>query len=52
VYVGTIEFTVALELDLEAGRKGQPLIAISYQACSDSECLAPQSVELDIAIDA
>jgi uncharacterized protein YyaL (SSP411 family) len=52
VYVGTIEFTVALELDLETGRKGQPLIAISYQACSDSECLAPQSVELDIAIDA
>jgi len=27
------------------------MLTITYQACSDSACLPPRTVELDIAID-
>jgi uncharacterized protein YyaL (SSP411 family) len=48
-YRGTIELRVALERTGEW--KGTPILCVMYQACSDHECLAPTTVELDIAID-
>ncbi|MBX3388811.1 MAG: thioredoxin domain-containing protein [Phycisphaeraceae bacterium] len=49
VYDGRIEFEVAVELDGEW--KGKPLLAVTFQACSGTECLQPRTAELDIAID-
>jgi hypothetical protein len=49
VYHGRVEIKVALERHGEW--KGRPLLAVRYQACSDRECLAPTTAELDIAID-
>ncbi|MBS0197436.1 MAG: DUF255 domain-containing protein [Planctomycetes bacterium] len=49
VYRGTIELHVALEQTGEV--TGRPLLNVVYQACSETECLAPALVELDIAID-
>ncbi|MBN8598864.1 MAG: thioredoxin domain-containing protein [Planctomycetes bacterium] len=49
VYEGRLEFEVAVELDGEL--KGRPLLAVTFQACSGTECLAPRTAELDIAID-
>ena len=48
-YSGTIELRVALER--LGDWKGTPLLCVMYQACSEHECLAPTTVELDIAID-
>lgn len=49
VYEGEIEFEVAVELDGEM--KGKPLLAVTFQACSGTECQLPRTAELDIAID-
>jgi len=49
VYEGRLEFEVAVELDGEL--KGRPMLAVTFQACSGTECLAPRTAELDIAID-
>ncbi|MBY0112169.1 MAG: thioredoxin domain-containing protein [Phycisphaerales bacterium] len=49
VYSGEVDFEVALEQTGEIS--GRPLLAVTFQACSDRECLAPRTVELDIAID-
>ena len=49
VYRGTIELPVAIERS--GDWSGTPLISVMYQACTDSECLRPTTVELDIAID-
>ncbi len=51
VCTGTLDIPVVLERDATIPRQGQPLIAVSYLACSDTECLEPAAVELDIAID-
>ena len=48
---GTLDIPVVLERDDTIARQGQPLIALTYQACSEQECLEPAMVELDIAID-
>jgi uncharacterized protein YyaL (SSP411 family) len=49
VYSGEIDFEVALE---QTGSiTGRPLLAVTFQACSDRACLPPRTVELDIAID-
>ncbi len=49
VYAGDFDLTVALE---RAGNwTGTPLLVVTCQACSDTECLAPAQLELDIAID-
>lgn len=48
-YSGTFELKIVLEQTGEI--KGRPLLAVWYQACSEHECLAPTTVELDIAID-
>lgn len=56
IYRGEIELTLVLERT-DAAAKGNPLIAITYQACSDEDsatsplCLPPTTVELDIALD-
>ena len=49
VHHGRIEFEVAVELEGEL--KGRPLLAVTFHACSGTECLAPRTAELDIAID-
>ncbi|MCG3124939.1 MAG: hypothetical protein GIKADHBN_03448 [Phycisphaerales bacterium] len=49
VYKGTVEFNVVLEF--VGPWKGRPLVALTYQACTESECLMPVTVELDVAID-
>ncbi|MFZ4573967.1 MAG: DUF255 domain-containing protein [Phycisphaerales bacterium] len=46
---GDFEMSVAVELRGEWS--GTPLLAVTYQACTDTECLAPTTVELDLAID-
>jgi uncharacterized protein YyaL (SSP411 family) len=50
VYQGQFELAVVLERT--GPISGRPLISVRYQACTDTECLAPVTVELDIAIDA
>tara|TARA_R110002073_G_scaffold275332_1_gene438870 strand:+ start:36582 stop:38966 length:2385 start_codon:yes stop_codon:yes gene_type:complete len=48
---GRIEFEVAIEKAPGVGpTPGAPFIGISFQACNDSTCQAPQAVELDIEI--
>lgn len=49
-YEGSVEIRVALETD-GSPRTGKPLLIASFQACSDSACLAPTMIELDVAID-
>jgi uncharacterized protein YyaL (SSP411 family) len=49
VYTGSFELQVALERSGEWS--GTPLLSLMYQVCSETECLAPRTVELDIAID-
>jgi uncharacterized protein len=46
-----IEFEVAIEKAPGIGpTPGAPIIGVSFQACDDSTCQAPQTVELDIEI--
>jgi uncharacterized protein YyaL (SSP411 family) len=49
VYKGSVEFDVAVERQGEWA--GRPLLSVTYQACTESECLAPVIVELDVAVD-
>lgn len=49
VYSGDVEFDIVLEAEDE--RTGRPIVIVTFQACSDTECLQPQTVELDVAID-
>jgi uncharacterized protein YyaL (SSP411 family) len=49
VYTGSFELQVALERT--GDWTGTPLLSLMYQVCSETECLAPRTVELDIAID-
>lgn len=49
---GRIEFEVAIEKAPGVGvAPGAPVIGVSFQACNDSACQAPQAVELDIAVE-
>ncbi|MGV6815196.1 MAG: thioredoxin domain-containing protein [Phycisphaerales bacterium] len=51
VNMGRIEFDVAVEKAPGVGpTPGAPVIGVSFQACNDSACQAPRTVELDIAI--
>lgn len=50
VHRGEIEFDVVVER-IE-GAIARPILTLSYQACSQRECLRPTIVELDVAIDA
>ena len=49
VYRGSVEFPVAVERTGEWS--GRPIISVTFQACTESECLAPVTAELDVAID-
>ncbi len=50
VYADTVDVPVAIE---RVGRwSGRPLLGMTYQACSETECLQVRTIELDVAIDA
>lgn len=49
VHRGDVEFEVALEREGEWS--GRPLLSVTYQACTETACLPPTTVELDVAID-
>jgi len=50
VHSGEVELRIAVE---RAGDwSGRPLLGVTYQACTETECMMPTTVELDVAIDA
>ena len=49
VHKGELQFRIALERT--GDWSGRPLVTLTYQACTDTECLAPMTVELNLAID-
>jgi hypothetical protein len=49
VYRG--EFEMSIVLEAEGEWKGTPLVSVTYQACTESECLRARVVELDVAVD-
>ncbi len=50
VHRGSVDFDVVVE---QTGPiTGQPLLAVTFQACTDRECLAPMTAELSVSIDA
>ena len=49
VHEGEVEFAIVVEAAEEWS--GRPVVAVTYQACTDTECLMPMTVELDVAID-
>ncbi|MFG0244948.1 MAG: thioredoxin domain-containing protein [Phycisphaerales bacterium JB052] len=50
-HTGRVEFDIAIEKAPGIGASpGKPVLGISFQACSDTECLQPQTVRLDIEI--
>ncbi|MBC7835297.1 MAG: DUF255 domain-containing protein [Phycisphaerales bacterium] len=51
VYTGTIEFAVVVARPAGAEWSGRPLLAVTYQACTETACLAPVTTELDVALD-
>ncbi len=50
IHEGEIEFRAILER--EGAWRGRPMLTVTYQACTETECLAARTVELDVAIDA
>lgn len=50
VYRGTVRLTIRLRQ--RGAVSGRPIIVITYQACTDEACFAPEQVELDVALDA
>ena len=49
VYRG--EFDLPIVLERSGAWKGTPLIAVTYQACTDSACLSAKTVELDVSVE-
>jgi len=49
VHQGEIEFRAVIEREGEW--KGRPMLTVSYQACTETECLRSRTVELDVALD-
>ncbi len=49
VHEGELELPIVLERSGE--RSGRPVLVVTFQACTETECLPPQTLELDIAID-
>lgn len=49
VHAGEAEFDIVLERTGPIA--GTPIVTITYQACTDTECLEPVTAELDVAID-
>jgi len=52
VHFERVEFDVVLEHKPGVGvSPGVPAIGVSFQACTDTECAPPRTVELEIAVD-
>ncbi|MEL6498515.1 MAG: DUF255 domain-containing protein [Planctomycetota bacterium] len=49
VHEGELDLTLALEA--VGAPSGRHLLVVTFQACSETECLPPQTLELDVAID-
>jgi hypothetical protein len=49
VHRGEFELPVAVERT--GGWTGKPILTVTFQACTDTACLQPATVELDVAID-
>jgi len=49
-YTDSFELRIAIEQTGDL--LGRPRLAITYQACTQTECLLPRTVELDVAIEA
>ncbi|MDX9911083.1 MAG: DUF255 domain-containing protein [Phycisphaerales bacterium] len=45
------EFELRVALAREGPWSGRPLLSVTFQACTDTECLARTTVELDVALD-
>ncbi|MEZ6210601.1 MAG: hypothetical protein R3B46_05040 [Phycisphaerales bacterium] len=50
VYEGTVRLAIWLRRT-DAEWRGNPIIVMTYQACTDDACLAPEQIELDVALD-
>ena len=50
VHEGVIEFDIELRRGA-AKWSGRPLLVMTYQACTETACRAPVTIELDVAID-
>lgn len=46
---GDFEFPIVIEHT--GPRTGRPILLLTFQACTDTECLQPMTLELDVAID-
>ena len=52
VHQGTVELRVAVEKAEGVGAgEGRPILGVTFQACSETDCLEPRTVELDVAVD-
>ena len=52
VHADAVELTLRLRRTDQSWQPGdRPIIQITYQVCTDTACLAPRTVELDVAID-
>jgi hypothetical protein len=51
VYTGEVEIRIAVQANENAAWTGRPMVGLTFQACTDMECLLPMTVELDVAID-
>jgi uncharacterized protein YyaL (SSP411 family) len=49
VYEGEIEVPIVLEV--QGKIEGNPLLCVTFQACTNTECLAPRTLEIDVALD-
>ncbi|MEM1186454.1 MAG: DUF255 domain-containing protein [Planctomycetota bacterium] len=52
VYQGDLELRVAVEkADGIGPTPGTPILGVTFQVCTDTECLEPTTFELDVAVD-
>ncbi|MEM1165899.1 MAG: DUF255 domain-containing protein [Planctomycetota bacterium] len=51
VYEGEVDVRVFVRRDPDVAWQGRPLLVLRYQVCTETECLIPQAVELDVALD-
>jgi uncharacterized protein YyaL (SSP411 family) len=50
VYRGEVDIPVVVER--HGDWAGRPVLTVTFQACTDTQCLEPATVELDVALDA
>ncbi len=44
-------FDLTIVIEQTGPISGRPIISLTYQACNEDHCLAPRTIELDVAID-